>query len=646
MKFDSVKKCLLLLLLIVIISCDRNTSRLESILIGSGSNRHELEEVIKTFSTDKKDSLKLKAAIYLINHSPGHHSLDGQGIHQHQDNLKELLIRNSPAEDLIAEIKVFRHTNSMLKEDIQVITSDVLVNTINHAFEVWQNKPWCQHLNFDEFCEYILPYKYAEYQILDHWRDTLSLKFNKSIKEVFENDETQSSPYHIGKLINREINDNISINLDEGSMKFPPFFRSDLIYRLPFGSCNDYTALILATMRSHGVPATIDFVPQWGHKDGGNHKWISILSKNGKHLPIPHLHQDPGDVFFPMHILPKIYRQTYAEVPERAEYIRKSSYIFDYRTQFHKDVTSEYTTTSDLVIPINTKHITKDYVFIACSSHRIWNVVDFGKIKYRKAYFSQMGRNVVYLVLGYNGKKLIPISKPFLLDKDGNIHYFTPDDSALRKITLRRKYPKREHVAHMESRIIGGELQATNDPKLKKWITFYEIKDDKYPDKIQLGTSVAYRYWRFFRKRYAYMNIAELQFYDDSDQLVTGKVIGTPGLVNEEPEHAFDGDWFTHYHSPDASGGSWVGLDLQTPKSIKYARCIARSDDNEIRYGDTYELVYWLNGEWESLGVQTAKERFLVFDDVPGNALLLLKNISRGKDERIFIYENEKVKWL
>ncbi len=582
---------------------------------------------------------------------PGHLSVCDQNLHKHQNKLKVFLDKNTSHDIIHEEIEALRLTNGMIKKDAQIITSDILIKTINKAFDTWQNNSWCQHLNFDEFCEYILPYKYAECQVLDHWRDTLLLKFDKSIKEAFVNDETYSSPYHIGKIINREINDKIAINLDEGRMNFPHFFRSDLIYQLPFGSCNDYTALMLAAMRSHGVPATIDFIPQWGHKDGGNHKWISILNKNGKFLPIPHLHQNPGDVFFPMHILPKIYRQTYAEIPDRAEYIRKSPYIFDYFTQFHKDVTAEYTTTTDLIIPVNTKNISGKYAFIACSSHRTWNIVDFGKIKGNKTHFSQMGRNVVYLVLGYDGKELIPIADPFHLDKDGNIHYFTPDDNSLRQITLRRKYPKREQAAHMESRIIGGEIQATNDPKLKEWTIIYEIKDYKYPDKIPTNTTEGYRYWRFFRSRYAYMNIAELQFFADStDQLVIGKIIGSAGLFNEDSTYnhtkAFDGDRFTCYHSPDASGGSWVGLDLQTPKRIKYARCIARSDDNEIRYGDTYELVYWLNGEWESLGVQTAKERFLVFDAVPENALLLLKNVSRGIDERIFIYENGRVRWL
>ena len=644
------KKTIFAFILAVILSCDQNTSGLEVILVKSGTNRSELEKVLEVYSVDKKDSLKLKAAIYLINHMPGHLSLSGPTLHQHQDKLKELLISNSTDEVIFQEIESFQLTDSILKEDIQVITSDVLINTIDKAFDTWQNKTWCQHLNFDEFCEYILPYKYVEYQVLDHWRDTLTLKFNNSINQVFENDETYSSPYHIGRLINREINDRISIKLDEGKIALSPFFRSDLIYKIPFGNCNDYSALILATMRSHGVPATIDFIPQWGHKDGGNHKWISILNKNGKHLPIPHLHQDPGDVFFPMHIFPKIYRQTYAEIPDRAEYMKKSSYIFDNLTQFHKDVTSEYTTTSDLNIPIRIKNIQDKYAFIACSSQRIWNVVDFGKIKNNKACFLQMGRNVVYLVLGYDGKKLIPIADPFFLDKDGNIRYFTPDTTTLREITLWRKYPKKEHVAHMESRIIGGELQASNDPKLKEWVTLYEIRDNQYPNKIEMGATTEYRYWRFFRGKYAYMNIAELQFYpDDSEQLATGKIIGSAGLFKEDSTYshakAFDGDWFTHYHSPDASGGSWVGLDLQTPKKIKYARCIARSDDNEIRYGDTYELVYWINGEWESLGIQTAKERFLVFDSVPGNTLLLLKNISRGKDERIFTYEEGKQVW-
>ena len=55
---------------------------------------------------------------------------------------------------------------------------------------------------------------------------------------------------------------------------------------------------------------------------------------------------------------------------------------------------------------------------------------------------------------------------------------------------------------------------------------------------------------------------------------------------------------------------------------IQYA---PRNDVNHIVIGNLYELFYWDN-KWVSLGRQTAKEHELVYDNVPSNALLWLRN--------------------
>ncbi len=59
--------------------------------------------------------------------------------------------------------------------------------------------------------------------------------------------------------------------------------------------------------------------------------------------------------------------------------------------------------------------------------------------------------------------------------------------------------------------------------------------------------------------------------------------------------------------------------------------------------GEDYGLFYWDN-QWISLGVQRAKKQYLKYT-VPENALLWLRNMTRGKEERIFSYENGKKVW-
>lgn len=42
--------------------------------------------------------------------------------------------------------------------DAEKIKASYLIKNIEEAFKVW-NKPWNLFLTFEEFCEYILPYK-------------------------------------------------------------------------------------------------------------------------------------------------------------------------------------------------------------------------------------------------------------------------------------------------------------------------------------------------------------------------------------------------------------------------------------------------------------------------------------------------------
>lgn len=63
--------------------------------------------------------------------------------------------------------------------------------------------------------------------------------------------------------------------------------------------------------------------------------------------------------------------------------------------------------------------------------------------------------------------------------------------------------------------------------------------------------------------------------------------------------------------------------------------------DNYVRSLDDYELSYCTKRGWRTLGQQTAMLDSLVYRGVPKGALLLLQNHTRGKQERILVYEEE-----
>ena len=136
--------------------------------------------------------------------------------------------------------------------------------------------------------------------------------------------------------------------------------------------------------------------------------------------------------FSPPKVIPKVYRNTYAINPERWEYRQNAKYQYPFELG-KKDVTSKYFLTSDITIPIDKslrKQLKDKYVYIASavrSDENPWQVVDFGILNREKACFHDMGREVLYTIMGYDGSKLIEITDPFILHKDQSIEYINAD---------------------------------------------------------------------------------------------------------------------------------------------------------------------------------------------------------------------------
>ena len=127
-----------------------------------------------------------------------------------------------------------------------------------------------------------------------------------------------------------------------------------------------------------------------------------------------------------------------------------------------------------------------------------------------------------------------------------------------------------------------------------------------------------------------------------------GKIIGTDGSCRSESiylkEAAFDGDLLTYFDAPHWAD-CWVGMDFGKPVDISRVTCIMRGDGNDIEIGNEYELFFWQQGKWQSLGRQTGKDIYLEYENCPSNALFLLRNLTKGKEERIFTYEDGRQVW-
>ena len=193
--------------------------------------------------------------------------------------------------------------------------------------------------------------------------------------------------------------------------------------------------------------------------------------------------------------------------------------------------------------------------------------------------------------------------------------------------------------------MVNTQFKLANNKNLSDTITVHNIdKIPYYGQQVVIDENKCYRYGIYeFGGHPGF--IGELEFWgiDDSGKEIKlkGEPIGNPGLYGQTNRELIDGNRISFF-SRDWNKESFVGFDFGRPYRISKIIYHPRSDDNGIVPGEKYELFYWDN-EWKSLGQQEGgNDKTLEYYNVPKNLLFRLHNLTRGQENRIFIYEQGK----
>ena len=417
----------------IITGCN-NRSSLDRALELAGENRSELEAVLNHYSDNPE---KLAAARFLIENMPAHYSYAGNEIYQYYDYAALILANKelTPEQQrdsllAITDLK-YRDLPNHTIPDAQIIKADFLIDNIDKSYAQWTTCPWASQVTFDEYLEWMLPYKAVELQELDHWRDTLLAYFGTGLEHPIKNDVEYNTTMGVADMIRNDANNRLhryGLYTQAGL----PLLSAHLQVHQTYGNIPDYALTAVLAFRCAGIPAVLDETPV-GSRYTAATKWFVILSDKGDELASEwDLSTQIGWGFFPYERGPKVYRNTYAINKERQKYKEQAKYQYPFDLG-KKDITSKYFLTSDLSIPIDNavrKRLKDKYIYIASavrSEEQPWQIVDFGVLKHGKALFHDMGREVLYQLQGYDGEGLIPISRPFILNKDCSIEYVDSD---------------------------------------------------------------------------------------------------------------------------------------------------------------------------------------------------------------------------
>lgn len=596
------------------------------------------------------DSMKKAAALFLIDNIAFHGGLEGKevdAVHKtYEIYSSNKDITPKQAKDSVKQIYGIWNTKNLVTKSDVKIDYRIIQRNIDFAFKIWEECPWKDSISFDTFCEYVLPYRIGN-ESVTYWREKVFYQYKHLFESLKKDPKARSIKYAAQKVLDYLVSKPIRFTEDISTDVYP----GPEIVKWRVGSCLDLTVMTVYVFRALGLPCTIEMMLIRGDNnvahywnatiDGDKKEWFFSPLYAKKVLESPDTYWNPKG---------KVWRITFSLNEEMAKDFgipqEKVHPTFSYPLMV--DVTSHYAGKFNWGIHIPCSKFLSHYsegelIYLCLSSRLGWYPVGYGHIKNDSVNIRNAEGGVVYALATYKENHINLVTDPFLLERKRNVvRYFSPMKEK-NKITILHKFNL--FIEPFINRMVNGVFEGTNNSDFSNADTLFVIREKpvRLLNMCSINVDKSYRYLRYVGPTNGYCDISEITFYSsDEATVLSGTIIGPQegALGTHSYYNVFDGNPYTSYHY-DAPNGGWVGLDLGEPKRVGKIVFTPRNRDNFIRKNDVYELFFLHESKWKSAGICKAESDSIVYE-VPKNALLELKNHSRGVDERIFEYKDGK----
>ncbi|CAI2768202.1 hypothetical protein [Flavobacterium collinsii] len=399
----------------------------------AGNNRSELEKAI-TYCKQTGDTLKLKAIYFLISNIDIHTSSDYYWENQAGNKINYNELDYSDFDQAAKEFEIIKEKNPGLQpkkiiyKDIENIKADYLIANLEEAFTAWKNSA-VKNTSFDDFCEYILPYRISV-EPLQNWRRSYAAKFNWINKRIQSIGFEATLPF-----VRDEANSWFTNTWGTGTRKEPlPRLGSMQLLMRKQGSCDDLADLGVFTMRASGIPASVNIIPYWATSTGG-HSINVFFEGNKKNILFDYgskqyneaLRREPT----------KVLRLTYSKQPENLASFEESKNIPNgfLREQNYIDVTGDYWKTTKVKCSLYPNANVFEIAYLGTFNGLGWKPFWWGKITDNKAEFSQICQGTVVLPQYYINEKMIPAG-PVVWIGDKESKVLIPDLKKTREVLI------------------------------------------------------------------------------------------------------------------------------------------------------------------------------------------------------------------
>jgi len=435
--------------------------KLEEALNSAGENRPALVAVLSHYDS-LADTAKYAAAAFLIENMEGHsyvtyvlHDTAGQVVPFDVLAYPDFDSLEAAARIIEADRGELDYRRDEMLEDLANVKTDFLIGQIDYAFRAFKEKPWAKSLSFDEFCEYVLPYRGSN-EPLEEWREFFWDKYKDLPGKMADSTDALEA----ASIINDDIKSWFSF--DPRYYYHPTDLGLSEMLESRMGRCEDMTNLTIYAMRANGLAVTSDYTPYWANS-GNNHAWNAILALGGKVVPFMGAESNPGQYRLP-YKLAKVYRKTFS--------LQKGNLIFQDRKQEkvpgwlagknYVDVTADYVPVSDVAIHFS--HPTPDSVDIAylcVFNSGEFKAIHWGRVVDNMAIFTDMGVDIVYLPALYLNEEIVRFAPPFILTKEMSVRELVIDTANTVSVKLTSTTIRKQEIS------TEGVIQSSLTPGVK-----------------------------------------------------------------------------------------------------------------------------------------------------------------------------------
>jgi len=646
-----------LIFIVLLSSCDYKP--VHPALWTIGKNKSEFQKVLDYYN-EPEDSLQLRAAEFLIRNMHDHfyylpkkedgtdkvfQNMDSQiSISYPRDTKLYEMLRRELVDDVISKALADGSLNKpqyRKRSDIKTIKAEFLIENIEYAFKAW-DFPWAKNYSFDIFCRYILPYRVGN-EAPESWRRTCYEQF----KWVGDSVDNPNNPMEVASLLNKQFNHVLTYSVKLRNNGFKPKI-SNQVDAMVYQNCNGQAGLGVSLLRSIGIPATVVSIPKWGHVSYGHELTGMLDSENvwhyfnfGESGPEVDLKFRPPKMFF-----------------KRFDKMDRYKPVLEDASKRLMDVV-------DLEVKVKAEDV--EEIYLCVFGNLSWEPLFKGKNMKSKVVFENVGLNKkMYLAAVKSRGKLKPVSSAFSTDTLGNIAYYKPNHTKLFTASLPRKYTYWTYIQRLKS-LIGGGFYVSENKGFENKELLYTINDTlKYNNNIIKCAEQKGKYFKYDFPQSLdsiFDGPAEISFYTTTSNTlkkIEGKYFGSPQLSKEHIKLITDNNMLTYVEVWDCQEDLgietgkivlrkdkqpiWIAMEVDTATVVTHVGICPRNDKNGIYPGMHYELFYW-DDSWKSLGEKVATSDTISYDGIQENAVLWLRNLDEGREERIFTMKDGKQIW-